>query len=143
VGVLIVSNGCTFHCQVYELLYGWWDYYCFFLFELMWEYFLWPLLVHVITACTSCSIYVYFLRPLLVLPLGWRYHFVISTFGFCWYSCTSYIKWVYWLCRMVVHLIVKYLNFLTDGGIILFFLRLDFVGFHVLLIISGCTARVE
>jgi hypothetical protein len=44
---------------------------------------------------------------------------------------------------MVVLLIFKYLNFLADEGIILFFPYLDFVGFPVLSIISGCIPRVE
>jgi hypothetical protein len=41
---------------------------------------------------------------------------------------------------MVVLLVNKYLNFLVRGGIILFFLHLDFVGFLVLPVLSGCTA---
>jgi hypothetical protein len=44
---------------------------------------------------------------------------------------------------MVVLLIVKYLNFPADDGIILFFVHLDFIGFFVLPVTSGCTARVE
>jgi hypothetical protein len=38
---------------------------------------------------------------------------------------------------MVLLLIVKYLNFLADDGVILFILLLDFVGFVVLPTISG------
>jgi hypothetical protein len=37
----------------------------------------------------------------------------------------------------------KYLNFLADDVVILFFLHLNFVGFLVLSIVSGCTAHVE
>jgi hypothetical protein len=44
---------------------------------------------------------------------------------------------------MVVLLIVKYLNFLADDGIILFFLHLDFVSFLVLSIVSCSPANVE
>jgi hypothetical protein len=44
---------------------------------------------------------------------------------------------------MILLLIVKYLNFLTDGRIIIFFLLLDFFGLLVLPIISGSTARIE
>jgi hypothetical protein len=44
---------------------------------------------------------------------------------------------------MILVLTVKYFNFIADDGIFLFFLHLDFFGFLVLPIISGCTARVE
>ena len=48
---------------------------------------------------------------------------------------------MYYSCRMVVLLIVKYLKFLADDRIILFFLHLDFVRFLVLPIINGYTSR--
>jgi hypothetical protein len=58
--------------------------------------------------------------------------------------CTSYIKFVYFLCRMVVLLNLKSLNFFANNEIILFFLYIWIViGFLVLPIISGCTARVQ
>ena len=77
------------------------------------------------------------------LPCGWWYYFVFSTFRFCWFSRTSCIKWVYCLCRKVVLIVLKYLKFLAGGGIILFFLHVDFVDFLVLPTLSGCTAYVE
>jgi hypothetical protein len=77
------------------------------------------------------------------LPCWWWYYFVFSTFRFCLFSRTSCIKWVYCLFRIVVLIVLKYLNFLAGGGIILFFLHVDFVGFLVLPTLSGCTAYVK
>jgi hypothetical protein len=65
------------------------------------------------------------------------------TFGFSHFSCTSYIKLVYCSCRMVVLLSVKYFNFLVDNKIILFFPHWFLVGFLVLPILSGLTARAK
>jgi hypothetical protein len=107
----------------------------------MWGYFL-----HVITACTSCCLRLYFSESLLVLPCRWRDYFVFSTFGLCRVSCTSYIKWVYCSCRMVVLLVVKYMNFLAGDGILLFFVHLDFGWLTkkvVLRRLKGCTARTS
>jgi hypothetical protein len=86
-------------------------------------------------------------------------------FGFWRSSCTSYIKWVYYWCQMVVLLSVNYFKlplgwrdyfvFFTFGFCrfsctscnryiwILFFLHLVFTWFLVLSILSGRTARVE
>jgi hypothetical protein len=64
-----------------------------------------------------------------------------STFGFCWFSRTFYIKWVCCSCRMVVLLSVKYFNILVDDMIILFFVQLDFIGLIVFPILSDCTSQ--
>jgi hypothetical protein len=95
--------------------------------------------VGVLLVLNGCT----YLHQLFELPQGWRDYFVFSTFGFYRFSCTSCNKWLYFLCLIVVLLIVKYLKFLVDDEIILFFLHLDFVYFLVLPILSDCTDRVK
>jgi hypothetical protein len=83
---------------------------------ILFEHFVLP----VVSACTSYSQRLYFSESrLALLADDWTF-FVFRTFGFCQFSCTSYIKWVYCLCRMDVLLSFKYLNFLADDEIILF-----------------------
>ena len=106
----------------------------------MWEYFLWTLLIHVITACTSCCLRLHFSESLLVLPRRWRDYLVFPTFEFCWFSCTSYIKWMYYSCQLVVLLVVNYINFHARDGIILFFSTLGFSRFCCTSI-NTCTFR--
>jgi hypothetical protein len=113
--------------------------------ELMWGYFL-----HVITACTYCCLRLYFSESLLVLPCRWRDYFVFSTFGLCRVSYTSYIKWVYCSCWMVVLLIVKYMNFFTGDGIIIVFSYVNLGGsiflwtllIHVITACTSCYLRM-
>jgi hypothetical protein len=87
----------------------WWDYFIFF-----YIWFLISFLVFTIySGCTALVEWFYFSGSLLVLPRGWREYFVFSTFGFYSVSCTTYIKWMYYSCRMVLLLFIKYLNFLA------------------------------
>jgi hypothetical protein len=144
VGVLLVLNGCTSHCQVYELLYGWWDYYCFFLCELRWEYFS-------LNTFNSCNYRLYFLlSPPVLLGITARtssqmtglfcFFYIWTLSGLLYFSilsgCTARAEW---LC-------FSFSSIWTSSrvtGLFLFFVHLDFVGFLVLPILSGCTARVE
>jgi hypothetical protein len=85
----------------------------------MWGYFFFGKFgVNVITACTSCSLRLYFSEALLVLPRDYGIIF-FPTFGFYRFSCTSYIKWVYFFCRMVVLMSVKYLTVTPDDLVLL------------------------
>jgi hypothetical protein len=76
-------------------------------------------------------------------PWGWRDYFVFTTFWFCRFPCTSYNKCLCCSFRIVVLLIVKYLNFFVGDAIILVFLHFDVVYFLVLPIVSTCTAPIE
>jgi hypothetical protein len=51
-------------------------------------------------------------RQVFEISHGWRDFFFISIF--CRFSCSSYHKCTYWLCQMVVLLIIDYLNFPRD-----------------------------
>jgi hypothetical protein len=110
-------------------------------------FYIWSLISFLVfpiySGCTARVEWLYLSGSLLVLPREWWEYFVFSTFGFYSFSCTSYIKSMYCSCRMVVLIVIKYLNFLADDGIILFFLHLDFVSFLVLSIVSCSPANVE
>jgi hypothetical protein len=118
-----VSNGCTSHCQVFELPRVWRD--CFTFLHLKFVGFL---VLLTISGCTAHVVWLYFsssnistsswmtglfcffvlsilsgctvpngctsYRQAFELLLKWRDYFIFSTFVFCLFSCTFYIKWV-------------------------------------------------
>jgi hypothetical protein len=90
----------------------------------LFEHFVLP----IVTACTSCSHRSYFPGSLLVLLADeWAFYLFLCTFGFCRFSCTPYIKWMYCFSRMVVLISFKYLKFLVNDKIIWFFLTFGFL----------------
>jgi hypothetical protein len=140
-----VSNGCTCHCQVFELPRVWRD--CFTFLHLKFVGFL---VLLTISGCTAHVVWLYFsssnifnflmndeiilffvlsilsgctvpngctsYRQAFELLLKWRDYFIFSTFVFCLFSCTFYIKWVVLLmwngCTSPRHIVL-----LTSGGV--------------------------
>jgi hypothetical protein len=88
------------------------------------------LVLPTISGCTARVEWLYFSLSSIWTSSRMTGLFYFFTFEICRFSCTSYNKWLYCSCRMVVLLIIKYFNFLMNDEIILFF---------VLSILSGCT----